>query len=170
MIKCFTNTVAIVSAFFMLSIFLPAFAFVAVQATKIEAFGITQKPFTGLDSNINVDICYIDQYQNQIAGFKKTTKQFAVRYLEKTPEFRWSSSDSTVLAAKFKEVYSKRLVELGHIFKCCGKAKLLGITKIPAIVFANKYVVYGETDIARAYKAYQTFLSRSDVEAEKHYA
>jgi hypothetical protein len=41
--------------------------------------------------------------------------------------------------------------------QCSWNASLLGITKLPAVVFENKWVIYGQTNMDEALHQFQLF-------------
>jgi len=144
----------------------------------IEAFGLSSHPFKNINKdiknneNIIISICYIDQYPCQQAKLDKEARQFAMEKIKKAKETRkvknLSSQDQEKLlsnsatADQFSEQHEEELNELRHNFICRYNAKLLGIKKVPAIVFNRRYVIYGETDIAKAYQCFQAFLKKQN--------
>jgi integrating conjugative element protein (TIGR03757 family) len=147
----------------------------------IEAFGLSSHPFMDIKNNnytnnIITSVCYIDQYTCQQDKINKEARQFAMEKIKVAKETRkvknLSSQDQEKLlsnsatADQFSEQHEEELNELRHNFICRYNAKLLGIKKVPAIVFNRRYVIYGETDIAKAYQCFQAFLKKQNESQE----
>lgn len=109
----------------------------------IQAYGLSNKPFVGKTNE--ADICYVDQYAKQlqpINGAIRHQKQIS------SEELRWK--------------YRYEFVLIMHSYTCANRAVLLGIKKLPAIVFNGKAVIYGETNIKKAMLIYQHVKDRKN--------
>ena len=110
-------------------------------ATTVQAFGISTNPF--INNGPNTKPCYLDAYRALKLRLDVAVKQNNV-------------TSSTAFVNHFKP----QLQQLSADYMCLAHAKALGITKVPAVVFDHKYVVYGMTDLVLANAAYQTYQER----------
>ena len=120
-----------------LLISLPAFS----QPQEL-VFALTSMNIVGVE---HADICYLDRAQ-QIEGEMNNYLQHR-GYLTRDA---------------IKENLHPDFEKLSQLAICKQQARTLGITKLPAIVFDNHYVVYGQTDIYTARHLYQRWKSQHE--------
>ncbi len=105
-----------------------------------QLFGLSSDPFIGLPKDIQP--CYVDKANILFNSINSKIKE-----------------DQNFDSSKYKEDFDG----LSKAYLCCYQAEMLGITKLPAIVFNDKYVVYGDDDLQSAKRKYENYK-------EKHHA
>lgn len=63
---------------------------------------------------------------------------------------------------QLSEQYQHEFKKISNSYLCQYQAKILGISKLPAIVFNQKYVVYGQTDVLIALQQYRQYVKEGD--------
>lgn len=131
------NTFCIKSIAFMWLSLVSGVAF----ASNIQVFSISTKPFNGHLGDVKP--CYLDLASKKLNEVNADIK-----------------GDSHITGAQMRNRYSKQFKAISDSVVCKYKAKELGIAKLPAIVFDNKYVVYGVLNLAEAQHLYQGYKER----------
>lgn len=104
--------------------------FTAASARGIQAFSISSSPFINTG---NITPCYLD-----IAGSATNQINHDIQ------------NQSNVHADHLKTQYADQFNQISQSMICRFQAKVMGITQLPAIVFNQKYVIYGMHNIQRA--------------------
>lgn len=115
---------------------LPALAL----AQSIQAYTLTNMPFTNTVNGVTP--CYVDQAQQALNKIVAETK---------------GSTPQTALS----QISPQDLQTLSDSMTCAYQAALMGVQKIPAVVVDQKYVVYGNTDMAGSIAEIQDAESNS---------
>lgn len=185
MINCFLNYFfnyvlkTIFFVLFFISVSFPICLFAQAEGTiqhglKIEAYGLFARPFIPLQNSNqihikNVSICYLDLYDKAKTKLNQTisTDIFQDNFQNK-PQIT-AKNDDPSLGAKYAHQYQEDIQKIGSYYQCRHNAQLIGITKVPAIVFTQQqksYVIYGENDLNKAILEYRQFISQTRKRAE----
>jgi hypothetical protein len=122
-------------------LFMLIFTSQALAAVKIEAFSITAIPFVfPVKNQQKITACYLDEYTNQQQKLNAAFKNY------QNPE-----------PPELTQENYQQLQKMSDSLLCSTRAKILGINKLPAIVFNDQYVIYGEQDLGKAIEEYQDY-------------
>jgi len=138
----FKNTISGLLA--SLVLLLPCAGFASVH---IQAFGLSDNPFSHHTGSTTV--CYLESLHQMQSQIKHTFK----KRLDKS--FGWSSPPKNLSTAQIRQIalnpaFKNKLIQTGQAYRCRVEAKLLGIKQLPSIVFNDRFVIVGETNIEQA--------------------
>lgn len=120
---------------------LPFFVSQALATIKIEAFSIAAIPFVfPVEDQQKIIACYLDEYTNQQQKLNAAFKNY------RNPE-----------PPELMQENYQQLQKMSDSLLCATHAKILGISKLPAIVFNDQYVIYGEQDLGKTLEEYQDY-------------
>ena len=117
--------------------------FCGYASMRIEAFGLSYHPFISV--TFNVDICYVDQYSKGLQLINQEIRDKKKISLE-----------------KLRSQHQHEFSDIMRSYACSYQAVLLGVTKLPAIVFNRKDVIYGEKNIKDAISIYKNDEARKN--------
>ena len=102
-------------------------------ASSVQMFGISNDPFIG-----NYHACYLDKYILQLNKLNDDIHNQDVSLKRRSSQLQF--------LAEHKDILSN----IANNYTCSYQAQELGIKRLPAIVFDDKYVVYGSSDLSTA--------------------
>lgn len=112
-------------------------------ANTVQAFGLSTNPFTGNVNGINP--CYVDIAQTQ--------SRWLNQRINEQPENQLS---------QWVQQYGNTFTAISHSYVCAAQAKIMGITKLPAVVFNHQYVIYGVNNLLKAQQIFAHYQEHHD--------
>ena len=123
----------------------------ANHAQALLLVGLSTDPFIGMRPGD--EACYVDLAKKDLDMMNHSISALSFRSRKFVAE---SKKDM------FIQKHSVQLHQIAHTRLCSFKAAQLGITKLPAIVFDNKYVIYGYTDANQARRIFQHYSEENN--------
>ena len=114
-----------------------------INALSISAYSISTQPF--LPNNDGVVPCYLDLRTADLKVINNSMRE-----------------QSNINIAEIKMQYQNFFKSISQSTICAFNAKELGIQKLPAIVFNQKYVVYGINDISQAKSVFLNYQENNE--------
>lgn len=108
----------------------------------VQLFGISSQPFSGNLSDITP--CYLDIVQTRPQLLNEKINQQI-------------TSKAQFNEKQFIDQYRSDFEVISHSYLCQFKAKQIGISELPAIVFDGHYVIYGINNVDEARQVYKLY-------------
>ena len=116
----------------------------SVFADSITYYGISTIP--AVDVIQNTKLCSLDAAKNVLSSINNDLKN--------------QSPDSIQFV---KNKYAVQFKLISDSMLCQYQAKKLGITQLPAVVYNNQYVVYGQASVSTAVQEIKAYLGEQHV-------
>jgi integrating conjugative element protein (TIGR03757 family) len=117
---------------------------IAIQACAMQIFTLTSLPLTGhYDPK---DVCYVDLSSQLVNGINHAI----------------AGNKAITINDMTSPDYMTQYQKIGDSMQCSWNASLMGITQLPAIVFENNFVIYGQTNVDEALHQFQLFKANHE--------